>query len=256
MKDKIPLLDFTPTREAIIEPSITTKAIDAPEHCVLCFFQEVLSRLSQQVPFKQIARHRSEMGTHPLWEFEMNGKRIAAFHPGLGDAYAAAMFEEIIARGCRKFIVVGSCGVLDDDLTMGHALVPASAIRDEGASYHYLPPSREVEASPEAVTAIEQVLHRRKIPFIRTKTWTTAGLYRETRQRMQTRKDEGCLAVEMEAASLFAVAKFRNVTIGQLLYSGDSLAGEEWDSRGFTKDTSLREKIFWLAAEACLAIGD
>ncbi|KAA3657183.1 MAG: purine-nucleoside phosphorylase [Calditrichaeota bacterium] len=256
MKDKIPLLDFEPTREAIIEPSRTTKAIDTPEHCVLCFFQEVLSRLSQKVPFKQIARHRSEMGTHPLWEFELNGKRIAAFHPGLGDAYAAGMFEEVIARGCRKFIAVGSCGVLDDSITMGHALVPDRAVRDEGASFHYLPPAREVDASPEAVAAIENVLKRRDVPYIRTKTWTTAGFYRETQTRMHRRKQEGCLTVEMEAASLFAVAKFRNVTIGQLLYSGDSLAGEAWDSRGFTKDTSLREKMFWLAAEACLAIGE
>ncbi|KAA3620137.1 MAG: hypothetical protein DWQ05_05250 [Calditrichaeota bacterium] len=254
MNLKVPILEFDATKKAIIEPAETTKAIDAPEYCVLCFFQDVLAKLAQEIPFRRIARQRSELTTHPLWEFAYNGKRIAALHPGIGDAYAAAMFEEIIARGCRKFIVCGSSGVLDDEIAMGHVLVPVSAVRDDGASYHYLPPSREVEAHPAAVVAIEKVLSRNKIPFIRTKTWTTSGLYRETRQRMEARKNEGCLTVEMEAAALFAVAEFRNVPLGQILYGGDSLGGAEWDSRGFTKDISIREKLFWLAAEACIEI--
>lgn len=254
MKKKAPILEFDPTAEAILEPAKIIRQIDAPELCVLCFFHDVLARLAQQVPFRQIARQHSEMGTHPLWEFEHKDKRVAVFHPGIGGAFAATMFEEIIARGCRKFVVCGSAGVLDDEIAMGHVLVPVAAIRDEGASFHYLPASREVTASPAAVVAIEKSLAQKEIPFIKTKTWTTAALYRETQQRMEQRKKDGCLAVDMEAASLFAVAQFRGVTIGQILYGGDSLAGEKWAARGFTKNMSVREKMFWLAVDAVVGI--
>ncbi len=68
------------------------------------------------------------------------------------------------------------------------------------------------------------------------------------------RKAEGCLTVEMEAAAFFAVAQFRGVTLGQILYGGDDVSGEEWDTRGWTKNNTIREKMFWLAAEACLRL--
>jgi len=68
---------------------------------------------------------------------------------------------------------------------------------------------------------------------------------------VRRRREEGCLCVEMEAAAFFAVAQFRNVTLGQLLYGGDDVGGEVWDGRDWTKHLSGREKLFWLAAEAC-----
>jgi uridine phosphorylase len=71
---------------------------------------------------------------------------------------------------------------------------------------------------------------------------------------VQQRKAEGCLTVEMEAAAFFAVAQFRGVQFAQILYGGDDLSGSEWDHRHWDKHTSVREKLFWLAAEACLLL--
>jgi purine-nucleoside phosphorylase len=71
---------------------------------------------------------------------------------------------------------------------------------------------------------------------------------------MQRRRAEGCLTVEMEAAAFFAVAQFRGVQFAELLYGGDDLSGSEWDSRQWESHTSVREKLFWLAAEACLLL--
>jgi len=68
------------------------------------------------------------------------------------------------------------------------------------------------------------------------------------------RRQEGCLTVEMEAAAFFAVAAFRGVTFGQILYGGDDVSGDTWDSRQWNEHTSVREKLFWLAAEACLEL--
>jgi uridine phosphorylase len=137
---------------------------------------------------------------------------------------------------------------------MGQVLVPQSAVRDEGLSYHYLPPAREVAAHPMAIQAIIKTLDKHEIPYTLTKTWTTDAIYRETRDKINSRRLEGCLTVEMESAAFFAVAKFRKCIFGQLLYAGDNVAADAWDSRSWQKHSSGREKLFWLAAEACLAI--
>ena len=71
---------------------------------------------------------------------------------------------------------------------------------------------------------------------------------------IDTRIVEGCLTVEMEAASLMAVAQFRNVLLGQILYAGDDLSGEDWDKRGWQSRQDVRENLFWLAADACLEL--
>jgi len=127
-------------------------------------------------------------------------------------------------------------------------------VRDEGTSYHYLPPGREVAASPEGVAALERTLEAHNVDYLIGKTWTTDGIYRETRAKVERRRREGCLTVEMEAAAFFAVAQFRGVLFAQLLYGGDDVSGEHWDSRQWDKQSSVREKLFWLAAKACLEL--
>ncbi len=136
-----------------------------------------------------------------------------------------AFLEELIAYGFNKFIVCGGAGVLRKDIAVGHLIIPISAIRDEGVSYHYLAPAREIECNPEVVGKIEEEFNKYRIDYIKAKTWTTDSFYRETEKKIELRKSEGCVTVEMEAAAFFAVAKFRNVKLGQILYGGDDLSG-------------------------------
>ncbi len=248
-----PILEFDPAAEAIIEPSrVHARLEDVPEHCVVCFFQDVITQLRQDGQAREIDYMHSEIGAHPLYEITHSGRKLAFFHPGVGAPLAAALLEEVIARGCHTFIACGGAGVLEGEIAVGQIVVPTSAVRDEGTSYHYLPPSREVAATPEAVAAIETVLTKHSVSYRTGKTWTTDGIYRETREKMALRKAEGCVTVEMEAATFFAVAQFRGVRFGQLLYGGDDLSGD-WDSRDWMAHT-VREKLFWLAAEACLLL--
>jgi uridine phosphorylase len=254
MEHDYPILEFDSAAEAVLEPRRIFKPFDIPEHAVVCFFQDVISILVQQHNARVIRHLRSEIGTHPIYELAVEGKRLAVFHPGVGAPLAAGMLEEVIALGCRKFIACGGAGVLDSAVAMGHAIVPTAAIRDEGTSYHYLPAGREVSASPEGVEALEMVLKAHQVEYLLTKTWTTDAIYRETPVKVQRRRAEGCLTVEMEAAAFFAVAQFRNVQFAQLLYGGDDVGGSEWDHRHWDKHISAREKLFWLAAEACLSL--
>ena len=100
--------------------------------------------------------------------------------------------------------------------------------------------------------SLEKVLAREGHPFRTVKTWTTDAFYRETKRRIACRKAEGCLTVEMEAASLFAVAKFRRVDAGLLLYAGDDVSGRTWDSRDWQGRKDIRERQLELAIAAAL----
>jgi uridine phosphorylase len=249
-----PLLEYDASRLAIIEPSRVIDSIDIAEHCVLCFFQEVIAELVREgARARHLHTGQSEVGDYPVYELDYGGRRLAVMHPGVGAPAAVARFERAIALGCRKFIVCGGAGVLDGSIRVGDIVVPSSAIRDEGASYHYLRPAREVAPTSRALSAIEAVLSENHHEYVRGKTWTTDAVYRETRRRVNRRKREGCVVVDMEAAAFFAVARFRHVECAQILYGGDSLAGRRWDPRGWNRH-AMRERLFHLAAQACLRL--
>ena len=253
MKHEFPILEYDAASEAILEPrKLIKRHAEMPECGVITFFQDVIEHFVAQGMAREITALKSEMGRHPIYVHESAGQRVALFHPGVGAPLAAGMLEEVIALGCRRFIACGGAGVLDRALMTGHLVVPTAAVRDEGTSYHYLPPSREVKATPQAVAAIERILQKRHVDYVLAKTWTTDAIYRETRARMALRRAEGCATVEMEAAALFAVAQFRGAWMGQILYSGDNLDGEEWDSRAWQNNWTVREKLIELATEACL----
>jgi len=249
-----PILEHDSSPKAFIEPSRVIRRRDVPEHCVICFFKEVLDKVAAERGARVVVENAWEDGPHPVYEIDCQGRRLAFFHPGVGAPLSAGLFEEVIACGCRKFIACGGCGVLERDIAVGNIVVVSGAVRDEGVSYHYISPGREMGADPAAVTALTGLLARRGIPHRIGKTWTTDAPYRETADKIARRKAEGCLTVEMESASLMAVAQFRHVLFGQALYGGDDLSGAEWDNRDWQSREKIRESLFWLCADACLTL--
>jgi uridine phosphorylase len=245
-----PILEYDPDPVGIIDPAMVSRR-DVPECAVLCFFNEVVTKLAADA--RECFKLRAEHGIHVAYEIEHEGRRVAFFQPGVGAPLAAAFLEQAIARGCRRFAVCGGAGALLPELVLGHVVVPTAAVRDEGTSYHYLPPSRQVDADPATMDVVTKLLTERDVPFVKGKTWTTDAFYRETRARTARRRDEGCVVVEMEAAALLAVAQFRGVPLAYVLYAGDSLAGEQWDRREWQQHGG-REALFWLAAAACLRL--
>src|SRR3954465_9479008 len=249
-----PILDFDPARNALLEPHLAMKLFEIPEHLVLCFFRDAMAAFVEELGGREIGRLGSEIGSFPVFEVAFEGRRLAVAQAGVGAPLAAGWLEELIALGGRAFVAAGGAGALVPDLAMGHVIVPTAAIRDEGTSYHYLPASREVGPTADAVEAIVSTLDAHGVPHVLGKTWTTDGIYRETRDKVRRRVAEGCLTVEMEAAAFFAVARFRGVSFGQMLYAGDDLSGEAWDERGWLRHASGRSVLLQLAAEAVLRI--
>ncbi len=251
---KIPILDFDPAPTAIIEPGEIIRKRDYSKKVVLCFFSDVIEKLVSNGKAVRVDRLKSEMGENPIYQVDQPDGKIMVVNPCVGAPLAGAFFEEMIARGCDQFIACGGCGVLDPAFKVGHVLIPTEAVRDEGTSYAYLPAGERVFPSANALTAIKRALEKHTIPYDEVKTWTTDAIYRETADLVRLRKKQGCKVVEMESAAFFAIAKFRNVQFGQLLYGGDSVHESGWDDREWSNRDTIREQLFWLAAESVLGM--
>lgn len=250
----IPLTEHDAALGAFIEPTETIAPRDVPSACVITFFGDVVDSLVEGRGARVLAENRWEDGPHPLLEVEHAGQRLAVLRSGVGAPLAGALLEEVIAMGCRSFVVCGGAGALHRELTLGHLVVVASAVRDEGTSYHYLPAARTIEFDEAARGVLEMALEDRGAPFVVGKTWTTDAPYRETPGKIARRRAEGCLTVEMEAAALAAVARFRGVPLAQVVYCGDDLAGDSWDHRSWQSLSDVREDLFDLAASAAIAL--
>src|SRR6185312_9792349 len=172
MQPDVPLLEYDPGRDAVIEPTRVVAPIAIAPACVLCFFHEVISRWEANGSLRLVTHLTSTIGPHAVYEWHNGDEPITLVHPGLGAPLAAML--------------------------LGQLIVPSAAVRDEGTSYHYVPPAREIMINASAVTTITATLAARDVPFRLAKTWTTDAVYRETAQRVSARKAEGCLAVEME----------------------------------------------------------
>ncbi len=253
-KQEFPILEFDPNPKAKIEPSNIIAETDVPEFCVITFFGDIINEMLQSGKLKQVATFYCATINLPVYETDYNGKSIAIVQGFLGAAGSAALLEELIAMGIKKFIVCGAAGVLQKGIQVGHLVVPYSAVRDEGVSYHYIEPSREIECNQHALSIIEKYFQNENIPYIKAKTWTTDAFYRETEDKIALRVSEGCVTVEMEAAAFFAVSRFRNVVLGQILYGGDDLSGVKWDSRQWCSREEIRRNLVELSCKTCLQL--
>ena len=251
---EFPILEFDPDTKAYIRPSMLLQPLDISERCVLCFFSDAIEKILTAYPNKVVTHLISEGMKLPVYEIKYNGVDIVLLQACVGAPMAAGQIEEITALGCKKFIVCGGCGVLQKDIAVGNLIIPISAVRDEGTSYHYVKPTREICANEKVIKVIEETLSLQNVPYIKAKTWTTDAFFRETPAKVELRKDEGCVTVEMEAATYMAVAQYNNVDLGQILYAGDSLAGEEWDHRGWNNREKVRELMLRLALDTCMKL--
>jgi uridine phosphorylase len=195
-----------------------------------------------------------EHGDHPICVIGHHGRDVALVSPGVGAPAAVTTLEVLIALGATSIIGCGGAGVVRAGFDVGHVVVPTSAIRDEGTSYHYAAPDAAVVPHPRALAAIDAVLTKAGVPHERGRTWTTDAFFRETRDKVERRREQGCITVEMEASAMFAAAAFRGAVYGQLLYAGDDLSAKEWDGRAWDQQHDVRERLLDLALDAVLRL--
>ena len=128
-----------------------------------------------------------------------------------------------MAMGSRCLILLGNCGVLDKSIEDCGIIIPTKAIRDEGFSYHYAPPSDTIEVNAKYRELFKEVLREHNYSFVEGTTWTTDACYGETREKVNRRKEQGAICVEMECAGMQALCDFRGTDFFQFFYAGDNL---------------------------------
>jgi uridine phosphorylase len=252
----LPLFENDLDEPGVVEAALMHSAADVPDTAVLCFFNDLLGVLHEEGELSVAYTLRSEIGSNPVYRFDVDGRAVAVAHPGVGAPLAAGITEELYALGVRTFVACGGAGALNDGLDLGHVMIVNSAVRDEGTSFHYAAPSRTISADARGIDVLQRVLEDAEIPYFVGRTWTTDGFFRETRSRVNRRIAEGCHMVDMEASAFMAVAHYRRFRFAQLLYAGDSLAGETWDSRHWMGARAIRERLFRASARAAIALRD
>jgi uridine phosphorylase len=168
---------------------------------------------------------------------------------GVGAPVVGVLLEEFAAWGVEQFIWLGVAGGLQSSLQSGDLLLVETAVRDEGTSHHYLPPSATVAADSNLSEKVETAVSQTNLPLKKGSTWTTDAPYRETAVTVAHYQAQGVQTVEMETAALFAVAQHCQAEAAALLAVSDSLAGGVWRP---ANDPTLAENNLKLALEAIL----
>lgn len=200
---------FTPEsllREARRQKAIPTAPV--PAVCVLDPDGDIVRRMQAS---GRTRRHEGWACYHTdLHVFEQDGLQLGVVGCAVGAPFAVLIAEEMFASGCQLLISITSSGQITPAGTPPYFILIDRALRDEGTSYHYLPPSRFSGAPDGIAVSLEHAFDDLAVPVLRGATWTTDAPFRETSEAIATMRELGLMAVEMEAAALYAFAQARS----------------------------------------------
>ncbi|WP_434350594.1 nucleoside phosphorylase [Streptococcus sp. KHUD_014] len=220
---------------AVIEPT-DRSLLSSGEICdtiILSFNGEILERVKQIDGVYEGGYLTNLNGKQPWYICEKDGSKVAVAMALIGAPMVVGLLEELKARGFKNFIILGSCGVLDQSIQADKIILPSSALRDEGTSYHYAPASDEIAYDQSLLLTMEKALDKAGIEYIRTKSWTTDAFYRETAAKVKRRLAMGATVVDMETSAIMAWAQYRLANVYQFFYTADYVDhyNHEWDAR-------------------------
>ena len=174
-----------------------------------------------------------------LFEFEDDGMRFGIIGCAVGAPFAVLLAEELFVSGCRFLISMTSAGQIAAQQAPPYFVVIDRALRDEGTSYHYLPPGEFAEADGLLVAAAMAALRAVALPVYRGAAWTTDAPFRETEAAIERARARNILAVEMEAAALYAFARARDKPVLCLAHVTNRMAVDAGDFEKGEADGAL-----------------
>lgn len=229
------------------EPIVSLEAFYGPqkhlvEKCLILFSGVICDELIRQHNCKQIAEIGSCNGNRPVWSFKNGDEEIAFYLTFIGSALAGSGVAEVNhLTGATKFIMFGSCGSLDRDRTEGKFIIPTQAYRGEGLSYYFAEAKDYIDIRNAA--RLERIFSGLNIPFVKGRVWTTDCMLRETVNLVNKRKQEGCIAVEMELAGVQAVCDFYGFELYDFLAAGDVLTEGDYEVTGLADANHNLDKL-------------
>lgn len=237
------LEEFDPTYEAVLNPNMVIDPVNNfPEVTIACFSWQLFDTVLRSFDPKPIYTLSGYGHQRHVFQVDYGGKRFAFYLASMGEPRAIMEYEELIAAGSKRLILFGNCGVLDKSIEDCGIIIPTQAIRDEGCSYHYAPPGDMLPVNNQYTELFREVLREANLPWVEGITWTTDAIYRETRKKIELRKKQGAICVEMECAGMQALCSFRNTEFFQFFYAGDNLDGVTWEPRSVHGHLRLDDK--------------
>ena len=228
---------YDESEEIVKAEMYTTGQKRLPSIAITCFKTELIEVIKNSNNFEEYSELYVCGEAIKIYKTQIEGKDVIVYRTLVGGPATTSMMEELHARGVETFIIFGSCGELTPNLKKGAFIIPIEAYRDEGTSYHYIPISDFIEI--DTATELSKIFEENGIPYELTKTWTTDALYKETKDKLKDRVSRGCKVVEMECASIMAVAKSRGFKAYQFLYTDDTLEGDTWDMKTLAEDRTV-----------------
>lgn len=237
--ERCPLFDHALNSPSVFKPEVLVTSVretrglpelSVPAICVLDFDGDLTDWLSSHgmaTPFEPWACFHTTM-----YLVEANGIRCGLIARTIGGPYAVLIAEQLRVVGARLILGLTSAGRVSPSFQLPGLVVVTCAVRDEGTSLHYLPPDEHVACPTPIGNLLSAELTGLGWTVVQGSVWTTDAPYRETTEQLQHHADAGVLAVEMQAASLFAFATARQVDIGIVAHVTNAL---DYDDRQFEK---------------------
>jgi uridine phosphorylase len=235
----LPLLENkNPSSSSVFQPAALLRearrqkglpTVDVPAICILDPDGDIVRRLRKDgraKPFEAWASYHTELDV-----FELGGHTVGIVGCVVGAPFAVLVAEEMFASGCKTLLSLTSAGQIVPAGPTPYFVVIDRALRDEGTSYHYAAPSDYGEADPALVAIASAALTKQNLRATVGASWTTDAPFRETAEAIEAARARGILAVEMEAAALYAFARARNARVLCLAHVTNTMgqAGEDFE---------------------------
>lgn len=236
------MLNFDPDKSAVLNPDMFHQKVEGfPKTCVSFFSSKLIELFVDTYKPQIVGTVQNTTLETPIYRTYVDGLDVVVVQAMVGAPACVANFEEVIAWGVENIVLIGCCGCLDKELEDYQIIIPTAAIRDEGTSYHYAAASDEVEIDPGCVAAVEEIIKSIGLKYSKGKTWTTDALFRETKSKVELRKSQGAITVDMECSAMAVMCGFRGVNFAQIFYAADNLGDDEYDIRSFNKQGATKE---------------
>jgi uridine phosphorylase len=188
-----------------------------------------------------------------MYTFTRGGLEFGIVGHAVGAAFAVLVAEELFASGCQLLISMTSAGQITPIGQPPYFILIERALRDEGTSYHYLPPASYSDIKRELLDQVESAARSSSLSITRGATWTTDAPFRETEAAIAYARSEGILGVEMEAAALYAFAQARSQAVVCFAHVTNQMGNIENDfEKGAAQGSLDALRVIELAARGWL----
>ena len=202
-------------------------AVSVPPLCILDPDGDLVRRLQragEARPFEGWPCYHTELD-----QFALGKQVVGIVGRAVGAPFAVLVAEQLFASGCRLLLSVTSAGQISPLRKPPYFVIIDRALRDEGTSYHYAAPAEYADADPTIVTLAHEAAAGRGLPVIVGSSWTTDAPFRETAEAIERARSKNILAVEMEAAALYAFGRAAGVNVLCLAHVTNTMGQAEQD---------------------------